>query len=222
MSDAKAAIMADIQRATSPHDAGAIKAQADALIANPDALRPDFSSQSNIDRFVEKATSERVTATVEMLATRQDIPQAVEKYLSKNDLENRIALQPRKALLDLNWGETETHSNPAQDEAVAVSFADMGIAETGSVVFLSAPDAPVLMNFLSLHHLVVLQLDQILRYLEDVFPAVGLAPGDQPRSINIITGTSGTADIEAKNIRGAHGPRYMHILVISELSQQVG
>ena len=29
-----------------------------------------------------------------------------------------------------------------------------------------------------------------------------------------MTGTSGTADIEAKNIRGAHGPRYMRIVLV--------
>ena len=32
--------------------------------------------------------------------------------------------------------------------------------------------------------------------------------------MSLVTGTSGTADIEAVNIRGAHGPRYLHILMV--------
>jgi L-lactate dehydrogenase complex protein LldG len=39
------------------------------------------------------------------------------------------------------------------------------------------------------------------------------AGAGQPRNVNIITGTSGTADIEAINIRGAHGPRHMRIVL---------
>jgi len=49
-----------------------------------------------------------------------------------------------------------------------------------------------------------------------VFDHFGTSATDQTRSLNIITGTSGTADIEAKNVRGAHGPRFMHIYCIAD------
>ncbi|MCP5002313.1 MAG: hypothetical protein GY933_27205, partial [Hyphomicrobiales bacterium] len=49
---------------------------------------------------------------------------------------------------------------------------------------------------------------------EDVFAFVGSGPENQPRNLSIVTGTSGTADIEAKNVRGAHGPRFMHLIIV--------
>jgi L-lactate dehydrogenase complex protein LldG len=57
----------------------------------------------------------------------------------------------------------------------------------------------------------VARKDGISRYLESVFAPD--AP-ELPRIMSLVTGTSGTADIEAVNIRGAHGPRYLHILMV--------
>jgi L-lactate dehydrogenase complex protein LldG len=37
-----------------------------------------------------------------------------------------------------------------------------------------------------------------------------------PRSLNLITGPSRSADIEQTLILGAHGPRKLHIIVVAE------
>ncbi|MGF1562598.1 MAG: lactate utilization protein C, partial [Geminicoccaceae bacterium] len=89
-----------------------------------------------------------------------------------------------------------------------------GIAETGTLVFHSGPHSPVLHSFLPLHHLIAVRADAMLRTMEDYWDIVRDSGMAHPRNINLITGTSGTADIEAKNIRGAHGPRFMHIYLI--------
>jgi len=216
MSGARDGIFHAIASALGPRDRSAadIRAAADALVQDADRYRPTFSGQSNLDRFIEKATSERVTATVEKLDGLPAVPQAVSRYLDRAGLDAEIALQPRSSLTALDWGGVRTHHAPSPDEPAALSIADLAVAETGSVVFLSGADAPTLMNFLPLHHLVVVEESKIHRHLEDVFAVVGARPEDQPRNINIVTGTSGTADIEAKNIRGAHGPRFMHIFIV--------
>ena len=92
-----------------------------------------------------------------------------------------------------------------------MTLAEGGVAETGSLIFRSGPDTPMLHNFLALHHIAVVQQDRIGRYLESVF---GPNAPALPRIMTLVTGTSGTADIEAVNIRGAHGPRYLHILLV--------
>lgn len=212
---AREAIFARIRQANGP-DAQPldIDGEAAALIANPDDLRAGFQDQSNLERFIEKATSERVTATVTQIKGMNAVPAAISDYLDGADLAQEIALQPRASLTALDWGDIAHHSIPAPNEPVAVSIADLAVAESGSVVFQSAPDAPVLMSFLPLHHIVVVPVHLIRRHLEDVFDHFGGGPENQPRNLNIVTGTSGTADIEAKNIRGAHGPRYMHLLLV--------
>ncbi|MFD3189949.1 lactate utilization protein C [Sedimentitalea sp. HM32M-2] len=215
MSEARDAIFQAIRGANGPLAAAdRIAAEAKALIGEPAALRPGFTGQNNLDRFIEKATSERVTATVSQVAALADVPAEVAAYLDRVALPGMIALQPRAELTGLDWGDIRCHNEPAANEPVAVTIADLAVAETGSVVFGSARDAPTLMNFLPLHHVVVVRQSLIRRHLEDVFDFVGPGQRNQPRNLTIVTGTSGTADIEAKNIRGAHGPRFMHLIIV--------
>jgi len=210
------AILAKIDRANEGRGDADVRAAADALITEPDSYRAGFAPQPMYDRFVEKATSETVTATVEALATLAELPAAVGRYIAENGLGQRIALQPRDSLTTLDWAEFETVKTAQMNEPLAVTFADAAIAETGSLVFRTAPDAPVLLNFLPLHHLAIVRRSTILPHMEDAFDHFGTTAQNQRRSLNIITGTSGTADIEAKNVRGAHGPRYMHIFCVTD------
>lgn len=219
MSDVRQSILSDISNALGlrEKDAIAIAQEAKNLIADPAIFQPKFDDQRNVERFIGKATSERVTATVASVDTMAKVPSAVTDYLKENELAPTIALQPRKTLMELNWGAIQYHNDIAPNESIAVSIADLAVAETGSVVFLSAPDSPTLMNFLPLHHLVVVEASLIHRHLEDVFTFVGADQRLQPRNLNIVTGTSGTADIEAKNIRGAHGPRFMKMIIVGQV-----
>lgn len=210
------AILAKIDRANTGRADTDVKAAADALIAAPEVYRAGFAPQSSFDRFAEKATSETVTATVEELGALSDLPRAVQAYMKKQSLNSRIALQPRESLMALDWSGITLAHEAQMNEPLAVTFADAAIAETGSLVFRTAHDAPVLLNFLPLHHLAVVRRSTILPHMEDVFDAFGANAGDQRRSLNVITGTSGTADIEAKNVRGAHGPRFMHIYCVAD------
>ncbi len=117
-------------------------------------------------------------------------------------------------LVGLPWGDVAVHHEIALNEPAAVGLADAAIAETGTLVFTSRSDSPTLFNYLPLHHTVFIERDNILRYMEDYWAGVRAAGNNHPRNTNFITGTSGTADIEAKNVRGAHGPRYLHIVIV--------
>ncbi|MEM9577923.1 MAG: LUD domain-containing protein [Pseudomonadota bacterium] len=208
------AMLSKIDNANTGRRSPDVAAEAAALIAEPDGFRATFAPQPVYDRFVAKATSETVTATVEDISSLEALPAAVAAYMSDKNLAPRIALQPRENLTALDWSGFETAHQAQMNETLALTFADAAIAETGSLVFQTAPDAPVLLNFLPLHHLVVVRRSSILPYMEDAFEHFGASAEAQRRSLNVITGTSGTADIEAKNVRGAHGPRFMHIYCV--------
>ena len=91
-----------------------------------------------------------------------------------------------------------------------VGLARWGIAESGSLVFHSGPDNPVLLAFLPLHHIVALPASTILPHLEDYAALASPAP----RNANLITGASGTTDIEGSYVRGAHGPGFLHVVIV--------
>ncbi len=217
MSSARDSILNAVRaRTPAPGVHGDIGKAAAALIATPSRYQPQFDQQGNLERFIAKATSERVTASIGRVATVEAVPAEVARYLGDCGLAPSFALQPREELTGLNWTGLETHPGIAADEPAALTIADLAIAETGSVVLRSGLDAPVLMNFLPLHHIVVLHEELIHRHLEDVFGLLGDGPAEQPRNLCIVTGTSGTADIEAVNVRGAHGPRFMHVVIVDK------
>jgi L-lactate dehydrogenase complex protein LldG len=68
------------------------------------------------------------------------------------------------------------------------------------------------MSFLPLHHICFIEAGRILPHLED-YAAAELG-GPEPRNVNLITGASGTADIEGALVRGAHGPAFLHAVIV--------
>nr|WP_254452764.1 LUD domain-containing protein [Roseicella sp. DB1501] len=125
-------------------------------------------------------------------------------------MPHALTLQPDPALWRLDWTGFELREAARPDEAAALGRARWGIAETGSLVFHSGPETAVLNHFLALHHLVALRVADILPHLEDYAAVAGPAP----RNLNLITGASGTTDIEGSYVRGAHGPAFLHVVLV--------
>ncbi|HUN47962.1 MAG TPA: LUD domain-containing protein, partial [Stellaceae bacterium] len=96
------------------------------------------------------------------------------------------------------------------------------IAETGTLMLTSGPEAPTRNNFLPDDHLVVLRAGQVAATYEDGFDRLRERQkngGDEwamPRTVNFITGPSRTGDIEQRIELGAHGPRRLHIILIDD------
>ncbi len=208
-----AAARAALGRSGNP-DAGAIRAEAARLVAGADRGRPPRSGTLT-ERFIERLTDPKVGGTVEQVASLSGLPGAVRAYLFTHNLPASIALPPDPALTALDWAGIATHHRIATDEPVAVGLAACGIAESGSLVFHSAPTAPTLHNFLPLHHIVALDTAKLLEWLEDYATGPACGGRAQPRNVNIVTGASGTTDIEGRLVRGAHGPGFLHVVLFA-------
>lgn len=201
-------------RTESP-DATRIAAEAEALLSLSEETQPSLVSQDLVNDFIAKVTSERLSATVDLISDDKDIPEAVHNYLSEQELDLSIALAPDPTLQALDWLNIETTSTITPNQGSAVSRARWGIAETGSLVLLSSPTQPTLFAFLPLRHIVVLPKANVVGHMENFWREFRNAGETIPRNINFVTGVSGTADIESKLVRGAHGPRQLHILLTS-------
>jgi L-lactate dehydrogenase complex protein LldG len=143
-------------------------------------------------------------------------------YLKGSNLPPKIKLAPDPDLQGLDWtrgGLLEVASGrAAASDEVSVTGAFAGIAETGTLMLLSGPSGPTTLNFLPDNHIVVLRVSQVVGAYEEAWGRLRelYGPGKLPRTVNLITGPSRTADIEQTIQLGAHGPRRLHILVVED------
>lgn len=214
MSGSRERIIRAVRATTGERDATAIAAEAAALLQHPELIRPALPDADLALCFERKVTLEILGGTLQRVRAMGDVPGAVRAYLTRHGLPLSVAVQPAGELLALDWSSIVYRTSIAADEPAAVGLARWGIAETGSLVFHSDRETPVLFAFLPLHHIVVLRAGAILAYMEDYAEAA--ARDRAPRNVNIITGASGTTDIEGSYVRGAHGPGFLHVLLVED------
>jgi L-lactate dehydrogenase complex protein LldG len=95
--------------------------------------------------------------------------------------------------------------------AVTVEEVFGAVAETGTVVCVSAGGRAVQAGLLPAHHVAIVRRERIFETLDDLFAAVAGAP---PTNMTLVTGPSRTADIELTLAIGVHGPEKLDILVV--------
>ena len=164
--------------------------------------------------------AESVSATVERLAAPEDVPAAIALYLREHNLPAGLRTGHDPAIAALPW-EREPHLDrlvgPSDGrDMVALSRAFAGVAETGTLVLVSGPDNPTTLNLLPDTHIVMVDADDIAGDYESVWRRMRetYGAGQAPRTVNLVTGPSRSADIEQTLILGAHGPRALHIIVV--------
>lgn len=127
-------------------------------------------------------------------------------------------MAPHPLLTGIDWPEgwQAEHRRAQGEDKVSLTVAFCAIAETGSLVLLSGPDSPTTLNFLPDDFLCVLPENRIVPRVEDAWALQRAERGAVPRATNIITGPSRTADVEQIIRIGAHGPRRLHVLLLSK------
>lgn len=171
-----------------------------------------------------KEMAEAVDATVTQVGTPEEILPEVLAYLRGNNLPASVAhgADPRIAGLDWSKHKVLEHRQgiAEADDLVSLAHAFAGVAESGTLVMASGPDNPVTLGFLPDYAIVVLRTADIAGDYETAFARLretlgnGLGDTAMPRTLNMVTGPSRTADIEQTLLLGAHGPRSLHIIVV--------
>jgi|JRYC01.1.fsa_nt_gb L-lactate dehydrogenase complex protein LldG len=194
-----------------------IAAGARELLLEPEVVRPELPLADVAESFMQRVTGPKVGATVQRIATMADLPTAVARHLSSCGLASHVAVQPCALLQALDWAGAGLVKRNEIDDGTAIGLALWGIAETGSLVFHSAPDMPILLNFLPSTHIVALPASCIVPDLETYAAAARICGDPAPRNACLITGASGTTDIEGSLVKPAHGPRELHIIVVDHI-----
>ena len=204
----------------------AARAAVDERIAKPTPnivpARTDIPQDERVALFTEMA--EAVFATVDRVPGPDAVPGAVADYLAQHNLPPALVMAPDPALDAYPWGERPMlairRGNAEEPDRVGVTGAVMGFAETGTLMMASGPDHPSTLNFLPETHIVVLPAERIGGAYEEGWAHLRAEGGSDagggfmPRTVNLVTGPSRTADIEQTIALGAHGPRRLHIVIV--------
>ena len=174
-------------------------------------IKPQWE-QDNLQRFITQL--ETVAGTYEHIRSINQFPKAVLAFMKQHQLQSEVLCDAKLQVLCQWSAEISLLRRAAQaGDNISVGYAFAGIAETGSIAMLSGENNPTSFNFLPDNQIVLLEKKNIVSHIEDVWQALR-HQALSPRTVNIITGPSRTADIEQTIQLGAHGPRHLHIVIV--------
>jgi L-lactate utilization protein LutC len=168
--------------------------------------------EARIDQFVAKAHA--ADATVTRIPDLAALPAALADELRRRNLPAAVRTGADPMFRGLDWGAVERSEGVGRiEEPATLSRAEFGMAETGTLVLASGPNNPVTLTFLGETHFVALPAADVMGGFEDMWAAFR-ARGLDPRTVNMVTGPSRSADIGQTLQLGAHGPVALHVFLI--------
>ena len=190
------------------------------LSGNPRGVVPargQLDAKERIGLF--KKMAESAFASVAIVGSAREVPTEAARWLRDNNLPATLRKGEDTRLAGMPWGETALEmAEGASDgrDLNAVSHAFAGVAESGTLIMTSGPDNPSTLNFLPDNHIVVLSGADLAGDYESVFERLREAYGKgvMPRTVNMITGPSRSADIAQTMLLGAHGPRNLCVMIV--------
>jgi hypothetical protein len=187
-----------------------------ARLASPEPgivpLSAQAVGQGRLTLFLNKL--EAAAATVGRVSGVEELPGAIGRELRKRNLPAAIRMGSEPMFAGLDWGAVEASVGVGRiEEPATLSRASFGVAETGTLVLCSGPDNPVTLTFLGETHFVVLREADLMAGFEEMWAAFRDS-GLDPRTVNMVTGPSRSADIGQVLQLGAHGPIALHVFLL--------
>ena len=215
--NAVAELMTKLQLAGQPGSAEQIETHLQSLGQAP---APALPSRDLCEAFLINVLKNQ--GSVNCANNRSEAVKAVADYLHERYRIRKLVAgnDPRLAAMPWRDGGVLPRFGAAEHgENASLSYAKLGVAETGSIVTFTGRNNPAANNLLVEDHIVLLDVDDLVANLDDAWKVINadLSETGRPRGINFISGPSSTADIEAQLIKGAHGPRAWHVILVGEV-----
>lgn len=177
--------------------------------------QPAVSSEPRalLERF--RLKSEQASSTVDIVATDDEVPAAIAKYLAAMKLPTTAVAWASLGALDWAGAGLKVETRGARDaDLVGITGCFCAVAETGTLMMTSSPDTPAAVSLLPETHIAVVRAGRIVAYMEDAWNLARAELGSLPRAVNFISGPSRTGDIEQTIVLGAHGPYRVHLVIV--------
>lgn len=190
---------------------------------------PD-EQQKLVEKFEENAGPLNVKTTVveslkEAEETVVELIRSKKPEFSHNKhvmLHDHPDLAAMKLWKKFNRESVTVHSSFSSDTQVrdktvasfiGVTAPDIAIAESATLVEISKAERPRSTSLVPSIHLAIIKRENLVSTLEEAYAL--LKKRSPLEDIIFISGPSKTADIEAQLVFGAHGPKELHVILIS-------
>ncbi len=211
-------VRAALQGADEAGRRAAVEARIGAKRPNLVPQRAQLPAEEQVELFVRKAGE--LATTVERAASLAEVPGRIADWLAGHNLPPRLKISPDPGLDRIPWAERPMlaleKGAAAIEDTASVTPAFAAIAETGTLMLRSGADRPSTLNFVPDNHIVVLGRSQVTGTLEQAIERLRQFSPEMPRTLNLVSGPSRTADIEQQLVMGAHGPRRLHVILVDE------
>lgn len=178
---------------------------------------PDLSPHERLQLFIAEA--EAVGCTVYQLDENAALEQIMELIGDDRSVLSWDGRQiPFAGLHDMlaSLGVSVARHDDG-DARVGISGVSAALAATGSLVLESGAGRSRSASLLPDVHIALMRAEQILPDLEtwqDAQRAAGYPAFTKASGSTVITGPSKTADIAHQLVKGAHGPREVHVMIL--------
>lgn len=179
--------------------------------AGPQPLRAADAGESEL---VERFSARAQAAAAEVIDARSGLAGALAAHVQPDS--GPVVMDADLNPADPDWsahGFAAACRRAEPGDAIGISRALCGVAETGTLVLHSGAGRPTTALFLPPLHVVVLARSAIVGSYEQAWALVR-DQAQMPRTVNWVTGPSRSADIEQTLNLGAHGPVRLLIALV--------
>ena len=160
--------------------------------------------------------------SVDCASNRSEAVRAIAHYLYAHFHSYRLVAGNDPRLAAMPWrdaGVLPRFGSLQAGEPVALSFARLGVVETGAILTWTGKANPAANNFLPEHHIVLVDKNDLVPTMEKAWEKIhhAVEKTGRPRGIHFIAGPSSTADIEGDLVYGAHGPQRWHVILLGDV-----
>jgi L-lactate dehydrogenase complex protein LldG len=184
-------------------------------------LRP-LDEEDMLEHFFTRLKTNKVD--LEVAASKPEAVKRIARFIYGEYNGYRAVAGNDRRLAALPWrdgGVLVRFGTASPEDAVSISYARYGIAETGSVVLYCNRDNPAANNWLTRDHIVILESRDLVASLEDAWAGIRAdsEANGLPRGVTLVSGPSSTGDIVGHLVKGAHGPLRLRVIYLGHVPE---